>query len=181
MNPRREFHPLQAVEIARAFQETGVDYVFIGKSGAILLGFPGTTQDVDVFPARSPENAERIVQALRNAGFTIDENLAKEIRACKDFVQIKSGPFDVDLVFAPDGIESFAAAKARSILVDIFHVADIRDIIASKRASGRQRDVIDLPLLEAFREEYENLHPKPLRTAVELAAEKTARQKPLSS
>ena len=46
MSPRQEFHPLQAQEIARAFLDEGVDYLFIGKSGAILLGFPGTTQDV---------------------------------------------------------------------------------------------------------------------------------------
>ena len=32
----REFRPLQAEEIARAFNEEGVDYLFIGKSGAIL-------------------------------------------------------------------------------------------------------------------------------------------------
>jgi hypothetical protein len=56
--------------------------------------------------------------------------------------------------------------------VDIFKVADIRDIIASKRASNRQRDLVDLPLLEAFQEEYEKLHPRPLGTAAEIAAER---------
>jgi hypothetical protein len=50
MLERREFHPLQAEEIARAFNEKGVDYLFIGKSGAILLGYPGTTQDVREAP-----------------------------------------------------------------------------------------------------------------------------------
>ena len=52
MTQRREFRPLQAEEIARAFHNESVDYLFIGKSGAILLGYPGTTQDVDIFPAR---------------------------------------------------------------------------------------------------------------------------------
>ena len=52
MIPRREFHPLQAVEIAKAFQAAQVDYLFIGKGAAVLLGFPGTTQDVDVFAER---------------------------------------------------------------------------------------------------------------------------------
>ncbi len=178
MIPRREFHPLQAVEIAKAFQAAQVDYLFIGKGGAILLGFPGTTQDVDVFVARSPENAERIITALRGAGFAIEDSLARDIRSGKDFVQIKTGPFDVDLVFAPDGIDSFTAAKARSLTVDIFRVASLRDIIASKRASNRQKDVLDLPLLEAFRDELENLHSRPLRTAKEIAAERTAGPKP---
>ena len=51
MNERLPFNPLQAQEVAIAFNEAGVDYLFIGKSAAILLGYPGTTQDVDVFPA----------------------------------------------------------------------------------------------------------------------------------
>ncbi len=36
-----------------------------------------------------------------------------------------------------------------------FPVLNIRDIIASKRAAKRARDLIELPLLEAFREVYE--------------------------
>jgi len=50
--PRDNFSPAQAQEVARAFAEHQVDYMFIGKSGAILLGYPGTTQDVDVFPRK---------------------------------------------------------------------------------------------------------------------------------
>ncbi len=169
MSPRREFHPLQAVEIADAFGEEEVEYLFIGKGGAILLGFPGTTQDVDVFVSRTPENSERIIKALLRVGFAIEETLAQELRRGKDFVQIKTGPFDIDLVFAPDGIESFAAAQARSIQLENFKIANLRDIIESKRASRRQKDLMDLPLLEAFREEYEKLHSPPLRTAAEIA------------
>ena len=65
----KEFRPLQAEEIARAFKDEDVDYLFIGKSGAILLGYPGTTQDVDIFPARSPENGRRIVTGAAETGF----------------------------------------------------------------------------------------------------------------
>jgi hypothetical protein len=175
MNRRPEFHPLQAEEIARAFREAGVDYLFIGKSGAVLLGYPATTQDVDIYPARSPENGRRIVAALRRIGFEIAPELEREIISGKDFVQIKTGPFDVDLVFAPDGIASFAEAKARRLTEGIFCVANLRDIIASKRASGRQKDLADLPLLERFRVEYERRHAPPLRSAADLAEEQGAR------
>ena len=69
------------------------------------------------------------------------------------FVQIRTGPFDVDLIFAPDGIESFEDAKKRSTLVDgKFPVAALRDIIASKKAANRQKDRESLPRLEAFAE-----------------------------
>jgi hypothetical protein len=155
MTDRPAFHPLQAQEVANAFNDAGVEYLFIGKSGAILLGFPGTTQDVDVFPAKSIENGARIVVALGTMGFALDDETRAEIVRGKDFVQLKSGPFDLDLVFAPDGIETFADAKARAVREGIFPVANLRDIIASKRASGRMKDRLDLPLLELFREEWE--------------------------
>lgn len=171
MTERREFRPLQAEEIARAFQAEQVDYLFIGKSGAILLGYPGTTQDVVIFPERSPENCRRIVSALRRLGCDIPPDLEREILAGKDFVQIKSGPFDVDLVFAPDGIPSFRQAKARRSVEGPFPVANLRDIISSKRASGRQRDRIELPLLESFRTEFEKRHPGVLRSAWDIAAD----------
>ena len=175
MIERREFRPLQAEEIARAFREEGVDYLFIGKSGAILLGYPGTTQDVDIFPARSPENGKRIVAALKGIGFAIGRELEREIVAGKDFVQIKTGPFDVDLVFAPDGISSFAEAKARGVTEGIFRVANLRDIIARKRASGLQTDKIELPLLESFRVEFEKRLTATLPSASDIAVKKSQR------
>jgi len=173
MTDSREFRPLQAEEIARTFRDEGVDYLFIGKSGAILLGYPGTTQDVDIFPERSAENGRRIVAALRKIGFEVGPELEREIVAGKDFVQIKTGPFDVDLVFAPDGIASFAEAKKRALFEGIFHVANLRDIIASKRASGREKDKIELHLLENFRAEFEKRRASPRRSAGDIASKQS--------
>lgn len=152
---RETFSPIQAQQVAEAFEIHQVDYMFIGKSGAMLLGYPGTTQDVDVFPRKDAENGRRIVAALLDLGFAIDERKKTDIIAGKDFVQIKSGPFDIDLVFAPDGIENYAEAKARIDWSSGFPVANINDIIESKRAAGRPRDAIELPQLRAFREYYE--------------------------
>jgi hypothetical protein len=153
---REQFNPLQAQKVAAAFAHHQVDYMFIGKSGAILLGYPSTTQDVDVYPLKSSENGKRIVTALRDLGFAVTETLEQEIVRGKDFVQIKEGPFDIDLVFAPDGIENYEQAKNRMDQSSGFPVMNIRDIIASKRAAKRPRDLIELPLLEAFLEVYEN-------------------------
>ena len=140
---RPQFQPEQAREIARAFATEGVEYVFIEMSAAILMGFPSITQDVDVFPEKSPLNGARIVTALRRVGFEIDPATEEAIRQGKDFVQIKSGPFDLDLVFAPDGIESFAAAKARSLNLEEFPVANLRDIMpANAPADGRKTSSI---------------------------------------
>src|SRR2546429_6380432 len=156
---RETFNPIQAQEVAAAFASNEVDYMFIGKSGAILLGYPGTTQDVDVFPRKEADNGQRIVAALTELGFVIDSVLESGIIRGKDFVQIKNGPFDIDLVFAPDGIENYDEAKARVDMSSGFPVANIRDIIESKRAAKRPRDAIELPLLRAFQRMYEKKNP----------------------
>lgn len=153
--PQSKFTPAQAEELAAAFAAEGVDYLFIGKSGAILLGYPETTQDVDIFLPRSEENARRVVHALRTLGFALDPALIVSILAGSEIVLLKSGPFALDLIHAPDGIESFEAAKARSVLEGgRFPVASLDDIIASKRATGREKDLNDIRRLEQFRSEY---------------------------
>jgi hypothetical protein len=146
------FEYRQAQEIRDAFERHGCRYLFIGKSGAILLGFPDTTQDADLFVARSPENNRAIVAALRELGFALTDSQAAEIERGKDFVQLKNGPFDLDLVFAPDGIERFEDAWQRHVEVEGFPVCHIDDIIASKAATHRQKDRESLPRLRAFRE-----------------------------
>jgi hypothetical protein len=74
------------------------------------------------------------------------------VRSGKDFIQLKNGPFDLDLIFAPDGIETFAAAWQRRTEVDGFPVCSIDDIIASKQSANRQRDRESLPRLMSFRD-----------------------------
>ena len=146
------FEYTQAEEIRDAFARFGVRYLFIGKSGAILLGFPDTTQDADVFAEKTAANGRAIVAALGELGFILSATEAAEIEHGKDFVQLKNGPFDLDLVFAPDGIETFAAAWQRRVEIEGFPVCHLDDIIASKTASNRVKDRESLPRLLAFRE-----------------------------
>jgi hypothetical protein len=146
------FEYRQAQEIRDALARRGVRYLFIGKSGAILLGFPDTTQDADLFVDRSPENGRALAAALIDLGFALTPDQATDIELGKDFVQLKNGPFDLDLVFAPDGIERFDEAWARHVEVEGFPVCHLDDIIASKAAANRVRDRESLPRLRAFQQ-----------------------------
>lgn len=146
------FEYRQAEEIRDWFAHFGVRYLFLGKSGAILLGFPDTTQDADVFVERTAANGRALLLALRQLGFELTPEQAVEIERGKDFVQLKNGPFDIDLVFAPDGIEKFEEAWKRHVEVEGFPVCHLDDIIASKQAAGRAKDRESLPRLIAFRD-----------------------------
>jgi hypothetical protein len=146
------FEYRQAEEIRDAFARHDVRYLFIGKSGAIILGYPDTTQDADIFPDRTPSNGRALVAGLRELGFDLTDPEAAEIERGKDFVQLKNGPFDLDLVFAPDGIERFEDAWRRRVVVEGFPVCHPDDIIASKVAANRAKDRESLDRLRSFRD-----------------------------
>jgi len=146
------FEYRQAAEVRDAFEAHGVRYLFLGQSGAILLGFPDTTQDAHLYVQKNTENGKALVAALVTLGFDLSPDQQQEISRGKGFVQIKSGPFDLDLIFAPDCIERFEDAWARRETVEGFPVCSLDDIIASKKAANRQKDRESLPRLEAFRE-----------------------------
>jgi hypothetical protein len=152
------FEYRQAQEIRDTFARHRVRYLFIGKSGAILLGFPDTTQDADLFIERSAENSRDLVAALRELGFALTDEQVRDLERGKDFVQLKNGPFDLDLIFAPDGIERFEDAWQRHIDVEGFPVCHIDDIIASKAATNRLKDRETLPRLRSFQSYWKQKH-----------------------
>ena len=142
------------IEIEKVFQRHKVEYLFIGKGAAILYGYPGTTQDIDIYPRKTRKNSQNLIHALKEIGFDLKEELEEAIIKGKDFIQIRGGPFPLDIVFSPDGIDSYDLALKRSKKIDgRFPCASIEDIIASKKAAKRQRDIEELPRLEAFRRE----------------------------
>lgn len=142
----------QAEEIRDSFARHGVRYLFIGKSGAVLLGFPDTTQDADVYVDKTRENGPAIVSALTELGFTVSDSMKADILRGKDFVQLKEGPFELDLIYAPDGIERFSEAWDRRVETEGFFVCHPDDIIASKIATNRLKDRDTLPRLQSFRD-----------------------------
>ncbi|PID55688.1 hypothetical protein CSB45_14745 [candidate division KSB3 bacterium] len=124
-------------------------YLVIGGIAAILHGVPRATFDLDVLIEATPENAQRVLDALEEAGIgtaTLTDAqsiLANEITIFKDRVRI-------DVQTATPGIK-FADAWERKDTVEYqgqtFFLVSKDDLIASKRAAGRVRDLEDIRLL----------------------------------
>ena len=89
---------------------------------------------------------------IARTGWTTDE-----LDAAVDEAK-QNGPFDLDLVFAPDGIERFEDAWERHVEVEGFPVCHLDDIIASKAATNRVKDREALPRLRSFREYWLRKH-----------------------
>lgn len=133
-----------------SFRAREVRYVVIGGIAAVIHGVPRVTFDVDLLIEATRENAQRLLDALADAGLgtasltTPEEILANEITVFKDYVRI-------DVQTSTPGL-AFDAAWAHRETVEAqgqsFYVVSRQDLIAAKRAAGRPEDLADLRILE---------------------------------
>jgi hypothetical protein len=136
--------------VFKSLQEHEVRYVVIGGIAAILHGIPRATFDLDILVEATPDNARRLLDALLDAGLgtasltTVEDLLSNEISVFKDRVRI-------DVQTSTPGIDFHEAWSRRETMNyqgQDFYVLDKADLIASKRASGRDVDLEDVRLLE---------------------------------
>ena len=72
----------EIVRVLRAFEEAGLEYVLIGATAMGFHGLVRATEDIDLVIRATPENVERLRQALRSAYAgdpQIDEILAEDL------------------------------------------------------------------------------------------------------
>jgi hypothetical protein len=138
----------------------------IGGLAAVLHGSPLTTADLDICPEKSAENLDRLARALREldarirtpdrpAGvpFPHDPAFLESI----DLLNLVTAFGDLDLAFRPSGTTGYVelARSAREIRIGSAKVpvASLEDVIRSKEAAGRPRDLRALPVLRQLLEE----------------------------
>ncbi len=138
------------LDVFASFHRQKVKYLVIGGIAAVLHGVPRATFDLDILIEASPDNARRLLDALNEANFatatliTADELLAHEITIFRDRVRI-------DVQTSTPGIK-FEDAWQRKVTMTYqgqeFYVASKADVIDSKRAAGRDKDLEDVRMLE---------------------------------
>ena len=137
-------------DVFESLNEHEVRYLVIGGIAAVLHGVPRATFDLDLLIEATSENAQRLLDAFTAAGLgtagltTASDVLANEITVFKDRVRI-------DVQRSTPGLE-FADGWSRRVEMrhagQRFFVVSRRDLIESKRASGRPVDLEDVRLLE---------------------------------
>ncbi len=157
--------PLNAAAIVGVLNRHDVRYVVIGAFAAIAQRAPiPATRDIDLTPDSSMENLTRLSKALKDLGARIrtdavDQGLpfdhdGRSLKASSVWNLIcPYGEFDIS--FAPSGIAGGyeeLAVKAHRMRVDAVDVmvADLSDVIRSKEAAGRPKDLQVLPILYRF-------------------------------
>lgn len=155
------------LEILRALERHRVRYVVIGAAAARIAGAPVVTEDIDITPATDRTNLERLAAALRDLGarlrspddargvpFPIDADMLRTT----DLWTLTTRHGDLDIAYRPSGTRGYddlhrEADRTRLGPGVRVEVASLRDVIRSKEAAGRDKDLAQLPILRRTLEE----------------------------
>lgn len=156
----------QPEEIFRVLDHHQIKYVVIGGIAATLHGSNLRTGDVDICPARDPRNLDLLAAALREMGARIrtadvPEGLPfacdAQFLAGIDLLNLVTRFGDFDVSFVPAGTTGFEDLARHAVRIElapiIVPVASLEDVIRSKRAAGRVKDLQQIPTLEILLEE----------------------------
>ena len=149
------------VALIRFLHSHEVRFMIVGGEAVIYYGHIRFTGDVDIFYDVSPENTQRLYQALLE--FWNGEIPAldgpDDLRAKGQIFQFGLPPNRIDLLNQIDGVEFADAWRKRAVVVLAlqpdpleFSFIGLEDLIENKRAAARAKDLDDLPYLISARD-----------------------------
>ena len=158
-----ELNDDHVVAICQVLLDHRVDFVIIGGVAARMHNTGHATIDIDVCPSSADQNLKRLSDALRVLGARLRiegdvDGVAFDphpdvLRQMTTMTLITDyGPLDP--CFEPAGFPGgFASLDAGAVGLVVggvrLPVAALADVVASKRAAGRPKDILALPALEA--------------------------------
>jgi predicted nucleotidyltransferase len=134
-------------EFLRLLNATGVEYLLIGGYAVAYYGYPRTTHDLDIWIAIHPENARRMVTALRQFGFENAELTPELFLKEGRIVRMGVPPMRIEVLTTISGVgfdECYAKRVSDTIDGQEVSVISLEHLKANKRASGRHKDLDDL-------------------------------------
>ena len=155
------FDPLAAITV---LARHGVRYVVIGATAGRLLGSPTVTRDLDICYARDDANVQALASALQELNarlrgvpggvpFKLD---ARSLQAGDSFT-FETDAGDLDILGTPAGTDGYPELIRTAQELDLggltVKVASIDALIAMKRSAGRPKDLIEVEVLAALRDE----------------------------
>lgn len=139
--------PIEFKEFLKLLSEFQVDYLVVGGYAVAYHGYPRATGDMDIWIAMSPENAEKVMSALRAFGFG-ETGASSELFIQPDQVtRMGVPPLRIEILTTVSGLD-FSDAFSRRIVDQIdgtpISLVSLEDLRRNKRAAGRKKDLADL-------------------------------------
>lgn len=139
------------VEMLSAFSATGVEYLVVGAHALGVHALPRATGDLDLWVRPTPDNAVRIMEALRRFGAPMSDLTVLDFELPNRVIQLGVVPRRIDLLTSITGVNFDDAWPRRaSVSLEGLEVPILgrEDLIVNKRATNRPQDRVDVKALE---------------------------------
>jgi hypothetical protein len=129
----------------------GAEFMVVGAHALAAHGLPRATGDLDIFIRATPENARRVLAALREFGAPLFDLTERDLRTPDTVFQIGLPPSRIDLLTSISGV-TFDDAWPRHVDVAlgtlIVPIIGRDDFVTNKKAAGRTKDLLDVQMLD---------------------------------
>jgi hypothetical protein len=149
--------PLDPERIFAVLDAHRVEYVVIGGLAVQVHGHVRMTNDVDLIPAPTPRNLERLAAALTELDARVLNPGSEQLKISAQMLpratlwQLSTPHGDVDVLHDAPGAAPFSQLRERALVIAVgdrsIPIAGRDDLIRMKRARGRPVDLADIAAL----------------------------------
>ena len=139
-------------DILSTFCAEQVQFLIVGAYALAAHGYVRATGDIDLWILPNPENAVRVMVALKRFGAPVNEISVRDFESPGMIYQIGVAPRRIDITTVIDAINFQEAWDTRKIINLeglTVGVLNYTHLLQNKRATGRPKDRGDVRWLEA--------------------------------
>ncbi|MCJ7546793.1 MAG: hypothetical protein MUP30_08215 [Deltaproteobacteria bacterium] len=134
-------------EFLRLLADHRVEYLLVGGYAVGYHGYPRATADMDIWIAVNPQNAHKLVAALKDFGFDTSELSPELFLQEGQIVRMGVQPMRIEIMTSATGVKFDECYKTR--VVDELdgvttNIIDLDHLKINKNALGRYKDLADV-------------------------------------
>lgn len=133
-------------EMLQILSSHDVKFLVVGAYAMGAYGCPRATGDIDLWVMASPENSDKVFNAIKAFGAPMAQLDSETFNKPGVVFQIGVAPRRIDILTRIDGIEFDRAYDKRNeinIAGMTVPFISLKDLIKNKRTTGRPKDMLD--------------------------------------
>jgi hypothetical protein len=146
--------PADFLDLLTALNGADAKYLLVGGHAVGFHGRPRATKDFDLWIEASPDNASRVIRALREFGAPLDDLTEADLAAPGTGFRMGTPPFRIEILTEVSGLafeDAWTRRETREVAGVRCFLIGREDLLRNKRAAGRPQDLADVDTLEKQR------------------------------
>lgn len=138
-------------EFIELLNKNKAQYLIIGGFAFSFYAEPRFTKDIDILIGQTKENAKKIIDSIKDFGFSDLDLTEKDFLESEQIIQLGLAPLRIDILTSIKGMDFQELWNNRVTgnygNIEVNFISK-KDLIHSKRKSGRKQDLADIEKLE---------------------------------